>query len=245
MVADQQRVQQIVHSVMEFLLAGTLWGGIQANVDYLQKNGVLVLAFSSSATGERIDKECFYPRPNLDASGKSWTLTTIGPIVDGLGGSLDVKATPSNGVDIILQIPARPTGDEIPAIDDARTVLVVEDDEFSRLYTERALDKLGFEVESVRLGEEAVSKAGERQYGLILLDIQLPDSDGVTVARRIRTPEGPNAATRIIAVTAHATPEDRHRYEKAGIDQFIAKPFKIETLAEAMGKGPSTGKAGR
>lgn len=234
-VADQQRLQQIIHSIMGCLVPCTLWGSVLTNIDYLLEQGVLILAFSSSATSERINTEHFYPLGNLDANSPAWKLTTIGPIIDGLKGVLDVKPTPSSGVDIVIQLPVASAADETLVVDRKQSVLVVEDDEFSRLYTERAVGKLGFEVESVALGKEAVEKTRARAYGLILLDIQLPDADGMSVAREIRKGDGLNRETRIIAVTAHATPEDRRRYEEAGINHFIAKPFKIDMLARAIG----------
>jgi len=235
-VADQQRLQQVFHSVMGCLVPCTVWGSIQINIDYLQKQDILIIAISSSATCERINKDYFYPLGNLNASPPLWKLTTIGPIVDGLKGVLDVKCTPSNGVDISIQLPATSAECDSLTIEKKQSVLVVEDDEVSRLYTERTVSKLGFEVESVASGKEAIDRARSRAYGLILLDIQLPDADGVSVAKRIREADGLNKDTRIIAATAHATPEDRHRYESAGINQFIAKPFKIDTLAQAIGK---------
>jgi CheY-like chemotaxis protein/transcriptional regulator with XRE-family HTH domain len=240
-VADQQRIQQVFHSILGCLVPCSLWGSIQANIDYLQDQKVLILAFSSSAACERINKEYFYPLGNLDANTPSWKLTTIGPIIDGLKGVLDVKSTPSNGVDIVIQLPVTIADKDAPNVDKKQPILVVEDDEFSRLYTERTVSKLGFEVESVALGKDAIDKAKKRKYGLILLDIQLPDADGVTVAKEIRKGDGLNKDTRIIAVTAHATPEDRHRYEDAGINQFIAKPFKIDMLAQTIGEKPISG----
>ena len=243
--ADQQRLQQVFHSIMGCLLPCTLWGSIQTNVDYLREQGVLVIAISSSATSERINKEYFYPLGNLDMKTPSWKLTTIGPIIDGLKGGLDVKSTPSNGVDIVIQLPVAIAEKDASTIDKKRSVLVVEDDEYSRLYTERTVSKLGFEVESVALGKDAVEKTKKKEYGLIILDIQLPDADGVSLAKEIRKGNGLNKQTRIIAVTAHATPEDRHRYKDAGINHFVAKPFKIAMLAQAIGERPTSSELGK
>lgn len=233
--ADQQRLQQIIDSVMGSLIPSTLWGCVQGSIDYLREEEMLILQFSSSATCEPINKERFYPLGNLDTESPTWKLTTIGPIIDGLKGILDIKPTPSNGVDIVIQIPVAGSDSNTSTIDKKQSVLVVEDDEFSRLYTERTVSKLGFEVESVATGKEAIERAKSQAYGLILLDIQLPDADGVTVAKEIRKNGGFNQNTRIIAVTAHATSEDRRRYENAGINQFIAKPFKIDMLAQVIG----------
>lgn len=84
-------------------------------------------------------------------------------------------------------------------------------------------------------GEQALDLARAQPFGSILLDIQLPDIDGIQVARSIRgNGDTPNKRTPIIAVTAHATPDDRTTYAKAGIDSFIAKPFKIEALLRVM-----------
>lgn len=145
-----------------------------------------------------------------------------------------VERTPSNGAIVSISLPS--STHEMPeSISGGHyPILIVEDDEYSRLYAERIIKKLGFEVEYVASGKDALDKIHRQKYSTILLDIQLPDIDGITIAQSTREKCCVNSTTRIIAVTAHATPEDRRSYEQSGINQFLAKPFKIETLAQLL-----------
>ncbi|MEF2231373.1 MAG: response regulator [Pseudodesulfovibrio sp.] len=242
-VGDPQRLQQITVSVVRFLLKTTAWGTIQVTLDYLADRELLGMTASSPSIAERITGEDFEPHSGKGSGTSSWMLSTVGPMVEALGGELTLGQPPGNGVTISILVPSRPTP-EPPreAMDAGLPILVVEDDQSCRFFAESIIKKSGHPVETAALGQEALARLGQRRYGLVLLDIQLPDIDGVTIARAVRQAGSPNAQTPIIAVTAHATPEDRLRYESAGIDQFIAKPFKIETLTKMIGGyiGPGT-----
>lgn len=234
-VVDCQRLQQIAHPVADYFIHTTPWGSISLTVDYSDQKGLLNITFSSTKSAEVVQKEFFYP--TICCKGKatpSWMLLTVGPIIEGMGGQLFVDRTSSDGAVVTISLPSR--AHEARKLEDTgkRRFLVVEDDEYSRLYAHRIIDKLGHEVESVALGQDALKKCLDTKYDTILLDIQLPDIDGVAIAKTIRGEGGPNSTTRIIAVTAHATPEDRRIFEQAGIDNFIAKPFKRDELAKVI-----------
>lgn len=234
-VVDHQRLQQIVHPIAAYLMQDTPWGSILLTVDYLSDTGLLILTFSSTKITSSLSKEFFYPATRHKQKGvPSWMLATVGPIVEGLGGNLFVDRTPSGGAIVSIKLPSASHDLSEASPSGKQPLLVVEDDEYSRLYLERSITKLGFEVESVALGQNALDKVYQRKYGTILLDIQLPDIDGTMVAKSIRKEDCLNSTTRIIAVTAHATPEDRRIYNKCGINQFIAKPYKIESLVKIL-----------
>lgn len=230
-IGDPQRMQQITHSISSFLLRVTPWGVIQLALDYLPDQRLLSLVISSQAATVDITEDCFHPGKGASA----WQISTVGPIVKALRGSMVIDRTPSNGVIISLLFPSMPMDKPPREIPDTRLpVLVIEDDEYSRLYAERIIKKSGYEVETVDRGDTALARLAERRFSLVLLDIQLPDMDGVTLARTMRREGARNETTTIIAVTAHATPEDQRLYESAGINQFLAKPFKIETLRKLL-----------
>lgn len=231
---DRQRLQQIIHSIIGALFVNTPWGTVQLTIDYIADNKSLYMSFTTSAAKQILSREAFYPVSESGGEEFSWMLTTVGPIVDALQGTLNVDHTPSNGVLISIQIPCEPAERQCEEVMNRLPVLVVEDDEFSRLYAEKTLVKIGFDVECVALGNEALNRLEKDEFALVILDIQLPDVDGVTIAGKIRSGHTPNANVPIIAVTAHATAEDRLRYEQAGINHFVAKPFKMETLRKLI-----------
>ncbi|WP_319581906.1 response regulator [uncultured Pseudodesulfovibrio sp.] len=233
-VGDPQRLQQVAISVIGFLLKATTWGVVNLTLDYMVPDGLLSLTASSPSISETISKESFYPNSTEGLGKGAWMLTTAGPMVEAMGGTVEVSRL-SGGVAVSIMVPARPEDEPAREAIDARLpILVVEDDAPSRFFTESVILGEGYRVEAIALGKEALSRLEEQQFSMVFLDIQLPDVDGVTIARTARMDGGLNARTPIIAVTAHGTQEHRQRYEEAGIDQVITKPFKVATLKEMI-----------
>jgi CheY-like chemotaxis protein/iron only hydrogenase large subunit-like protein len=116
-------------------------------------------------------------------------------------------------------------------------VLVVEDMPFNRLLMIKVLDKLCCNVEIATNGIEAVQKARESTYDIILMDCQMPEMDGYTATQKIREIEAPlHKRTPIIALTADAMTADRERCLQAGMDDHLGKPFKQEQIVELIKK---------
>lgn len=104
------------------------------------------------------------------------------------------------------------------------TVLVVEDNDKSRKLFEALLDLNGYRTVSARTMADAVSVAIAGQPAVVLMDIQLPDGDGVQALRQLRA-DARTAAIPVIAVTAFAMPGDRERLLQAGFNGYITKPI--------------------
>ncbi|MBI5108909.1 MAG: response regulator [Rhodocyclales bacterium] len=110
-----------------------------------------------------------------------------------------------------------------------RRVLVVDDEPVNREVAVALLEDTGLEVDAVANGEEAIDLARRRDYAAILMDIQMQPMDGLTATRHIRELPG-HAGTPIVAITANTFVEDRERCLNAGMDAFVAKPFRPELL---------------
>ncbi|MBK7926899.1 MAG: response regulator [Bryobacterales bacterium] len=108
-------------------------------------------------------------------------------------------------------------------------VLLVEDNPINRTVASHMLARLGLSPDICTNGHEAVERATAQTYDLILMDVQMPEMDGIEATYRIRELRSDRRPTRIVALTANTVDETRQACEKAGMDGFLAKPF---TLAE-------------
>ena len=112
-------------------------------------------------------------------------------------------------------------------------VLLVEDNPTNQLIAKDMLAKMGLNVSLAQNGLEAVSEASKHRYDAILMDMQMPEMDGIQATLRIRDlPEGKNVP--IIAMTAAAMESDKRNCLNAGMTDFVAKPIDVDILTEAL-----------
>lgn len=112
-------------------------------------------------------------------------------------------------------------------------VLVVEDNERNRKLLLAVLEVAGMRAEAVTTGRDALERAEEDELDVILLDIQLPDLDGVEVLRRLR--EGSTGPwLPVIALTAFAMEGDEARFLEAGFDGYLTKPIDVRRFADQV-----------
>ena len=92
------------------------------------------------------------------------------------------------------------------------------------------LENLGHQVIAVENGLEALQAANQQSFDLILMDLQMPDMDGMTATQQIRAGKGPNCKTQILAVSANADVNGPEGLAAAGFDDALLKPVKAERL---------------
>jgi CheY-like chemotaxis protein len=132
---------------------------------------------------------------------------------------------------------------EIPAAAPAKglSILVAEDNEINALLMRSLLGRLGHHAVITTNGEEALeswlsAKSASTPYDLVLMDIQMPQLNGIETTKRMRLLEAgePGSRTPILALTANTLVEDRYACFEAGMDGFLIKPLDREKLAEAL-----------
>lgn len=113
-------------------------------------------------------------------------------------------------------------------------VLVVEDDEINQMIAEGLVEKLGYEVDVVGNGAEALRAVADSAYAAVLMDCQMPVMDGYTATAAIRAAETASDRLPIIAMTAAVTVEERERCQAAGMDAHLSKPVDFDALRETL-----------
>jgi signal transduction histidine kinase/CheY-like chemotaxis protein len=137
-------------------------------------------------------------------------------------------------------VPAGGSSADVPPVDDgqpadAGDLLLVEDDPVLQMVTRARLEKLGYAVEVVSNGREAVAAVEAGDFALVLMDVQMPEMDGITATRLIRRlPDADKAAIPIVALTANAMKGDNQECLAAGMNDCLTKPVESTTLSTAL-----------
>ncbi|WP_298245622.1 ATP-binding protein [uncultured Bradyrhizobium sp.] len=172
-------------------------------------------------------------------------------IIEQMGGTIGVTSTPGQGstfrFTLVLpwsqtqaseQASDRDEADELKAriagLDRPLKVLVAEDDAVNRMVVSKMLGAFDVELRVVTDGTEAVAAASEGNYDVVLMDVRMPDMDGLAATRAIRAQGGRFAALPIVALTANAFPEDVRICREAGMSDFLAKPLRKPALVAAL-----------
>ncbi len=253
---DSKRLRQILLNLVSNALKFTEKGRIDiiATVVTITPTNV-VLKFEVADTGVGIPEQSLgslfkvFSRVRQDqtktVAGTGLGLSICKKLTDMLGGTIGVRSKPGEGSVFWFTLPfslSRPVNEKIReqaqvAIElfNGKSVLVAEDNVINQRIVVYQLKRMGFEIEMASDGLEAWNKYKEREFDLIILDIQMPEMDGYEVAREIRNLEADTGAhSLIIALTANAMKGDRERYLEAGMDGYISKPFTFETLFKTI-----------
>ena len=178
--------------------------------------------------------------------GTGLGLTISKQLVEMHGGQLEVKSKVGEGSVFFFTVKykrAEPPSDAIRESSQAgidmsgKRILLVEDNEFNQMVAVDTLQELfpGIVVEVASNGKEAMQMAADFDYGLVFMDIHLPDFDGFEITQYIRNKlTGPRQAVRICAMTASVTKEKIDECYVAGMNDYLMKPFTHEGLKERI-----------
>ena len=132
----------------------------------------------------------------------------------------------------------RPAGPTEPAQrladDHPLRILLVEDNAMNRRLATILLDRMGYAADVATNGLEAIEALERATYDVVLMDIQMPELDGLEATRRIRSRWPDGARPRIVALTANAMAEDRAATIEAGMDDYLSKPIRPDELTDAL-----------
>ncbi|MCP4542635.1 MAG: response regulator, partial [Chloroflexi bacterium] len=113
-------------------------------------------------------------------------------------------------------------------------ILLAEDNAVNQKLALRLLARMGYRADVAGNGLETLEALQRQPYDVVLMDVQMPELDGLDATRRIRHEVAPKAQPRIIAMTASVMQEDRDACQEAGMDDYLSKPVRVEELVRAL-----------
>ncbi len=262
LIGDPYRIQQVLINLISNALKFTENGKIRVSAAIHEKQDVdLWLQISVSDTGIGIASEqmnkLFKSFTQLDSSitrnygGTGLGLYISKQLVNMMGGEIWAESIPGQGstfnftVKLGIAYERRGTNlnktlnseGSLPKTMKPLYILLVEDDKTNQLVIANLLKTRGHMVETVNNGREALQIWEERNLDLILMDIMMPEMDGLEATRQIRREEAKTGKhIRIIAVTAHPAFCDREKVLAAGMDDYVAKPLQMDKLLQVVEK---------
>jgi CheY-like chemotaxis protein len=119
-------------------------------------------------------------------------------------------------------------------------ILLAEDNAVNQKLALKLLSQMGYDADVAANGAEAVEAVGRQPYDLVLMDVQMPEMDGIEATRRIVGEMSADDRPWIVAMTANAMDGDREKCLDAGMMGYIAKPIRVNELADALLTAPPT-----
>jgi signal transduction histidine kinase/CheY-like chemotaxis protein len=253
-VADSMRLQQILINLVGNAIKFTAAGSVTVKVALAAATEEgFALHFGVHDTGIGIPPEkqklIFKAFSQADGSttrrfgGTGLGLSICTRLVDMMGGQIQVESVPGKGSCFHFQIsagraaalpePARIVPD-VPAVKDegpgALHILLAEDNPVNRKLALRMLEKWGHTVAAVNNGRAAVERVEQEHFDLVLMDISMPEMDGLEATAVIRAKSQGERHVPIIAMTAHALIGDREMCLRGGMDGYVSKPIQADDL---------------
>jgi CheY-like chemotaxis protein len=258
-LVDEVRLKQVCNNLIGNALKFTEAGAVRVRAE-LRRTGLyanLICTISDTGPGiaagelESIFKPFSTGAERRRGAGAGLGLAICEQIVAAMGGSISVRSDLGAGsaftIDLqLFSVPRPAAAAAAPPAEGLATplhVLVVDDNATNRLVAGTLLEIFGCTYQAVEDGAQAVALTGAAAFDAILMDIQMPQMDGVQATRAIRDGGGRNRKTPIIALTANADPADAADYLAAGMDAVVEKPLKPADLLRALSGLPATAPA--
>src|SRR5215469_3799450 len=255
-IGDPLRLRAALENLIDNAVKFTEHGGVRLDVTCERAaRGKVRLVFIVTDSGIGLTaaeiKRLF--RPFAQASeqvarnygGAGLGLTFVKRIAKAMGGDLAVASAPGRGsrfrlsvtVDTVAEAAATAPSEGAAARDAAArslAVLCVEDNPYGRVLLNTLLAELGHRADFVGTGATAVEAVAQGRYDVVLMDVTLPDFDGVEATRRIRALPGPGARIPIVGVSGRANAADEATGRAAGMDGYLTKPLSPSALTQVL-----------
>ena len=270
LVGDPTRLRQVLINLAANAIKFTESGTVDLHTEIDQGR----LLFSIRDSGIGMDaaalSRLFQPFGQADESitrrygGSGLGLMISRELVQAMGGDIEVESTPGQGSCFRFSLPIR-LAEELPATLVQTTmaeqaapsrsltvselvagpILLVDDNEVNQVVGAAMIEQLGLSYDTAATGLEALQRSAEKSYALILMDMEMPEMDGLTATLRIRQREAlAGGRVPIIAMTANALQGDRERCFAAGMDGYVAKPINQAALVDEIRRVMTLNKAG-
>jgi len=255
---DPYRLSQVLNNILSNALKFTKAGHINIITKiHDRKEDTVVVEISISDTGIGISPDriehIFEPFEQADGTisrnfgGTGLGLTICRNMVDMQKGELLVKSTEGEGSTFTVRIPYHLSMEPMQENESNKEidfkslghkrVLVAEDVELNQYLAKHILESWDFEVTIAGNGKEALDLLADSPFDCILMDVQMPEMDGIEATQRIRKLTDPEKSTiPIIALTANALKGDSEKYLAAGMNDYLAKPFDEEGLFRVISR---------
>lgn len=262
-IGDPDKIRQVVINFVNNAIKFTRDGAVHVEIEALGTDPARrEVEIRVSDTGEGISEEnierIFSDFEMIDSSygrrpGTGLGLGIARRLAGLMGGEIGVESELGDGSLFWLRLPLErdPAGTvATPLTADAGTeappkpaqairplsILIVEDNDINRAILHRMVEIEGHDVVEARDGREGVERAALWPFDAILMDVSMPVMDGRAAARAIRAGGGASCAVPIIAVTAHALPEEREAFRAAGMTEILNKPIDREDLRRLLAR---------
>lgn len=255
LLGDAGRIKQMIINLLSNAIKFTDTGTVTIKTDCKQSSAdkaLISIEVSDSGIGisdEHVD-QLLQPfvqmnnNPSKQTAGTGLGLTICNTLVKLMHGSLTLQRNSQHGTTarLIFTLPVAQSTSTLkpPAQQDAQAnlanirVLLADDDETNRLVVATMLKQADCIVDVVENGKQAIDAATNNTYDLILMDIFMPQINGINAARAIRRQQKGMTKTAIIAFTANTMMGDKDRFSEAGMDGYIAKPVNKSQLLTAI-----------
>ncbi|MDZ4370867.1 MAG: ATP-binding protein [Phenylobacterium sp.] len=258
---DESRLRQVLLNLLSNAVKFTAQGSVTARLVLGPQAGALRFEVRDTGIGisAEVQDRLFQRFTQADSSisrrygGTGLGLAISRALVRQMGGDIGVESALGCGAVFWITLTAAPSAANaapLPVEPSAERravarVLLVDDHPMNRELGEALLTLAGCEVSTAEGGEQAVDAARYGVFDLILMDVHMPDMDGLAATRAIRALPGPAGQVPIVALTADVRPDQIAQYRAAGMGDHVAKPIQRDLLLAAVERALETLELGR
>lgn len=257
-LGDEIRLRQVLLNLIGNSIKFTKKGNIELNVSHKHEQEKIIIQFSISDTGIGIQKSqlenLFDPFVQANKGierkygGTGLGLAISSRLISLMDGQIWVKSKLGKGSTFYFTVKVKPSNTKEPKettrkyyqnnfpLNKNLKILLVEDNEINTKIAIKIFEKLGYQIDHVVNGMEALEHVKKINYDIIFMDIHMPNMNGITATEKILENNKNNNPPKIIAMTADVFEENINKYKRIGMVDYIGKPFQNDELEKKIRK---------